>query len=67
MDDEILEKLSGLIEARLQKSEKKMLDFTEASEYLGLSKSFLYKLSHFRKIPFYKPNGKKIYFSKSNI
>lgn len=39
----------------------------EASKYLGVSKSTLYKLTSTRKITFTKPNGGKIYFNKSNL
>lgn len=38
--------------------------FNEAAEYLGISKSYLYKLTSGGKIPYYKPFGKKIYFDK---
>lgn len=37
-----------------------MLSFEEACEYLKISKSFLYKLTSNRSIPFYKPTGGKI-------
>lgn len=39
----------------------------EASEYLDISKSHLYKLTMNRNIRFYKPNGKKIYFKKNDL
>lgn len=46
---------------------KEILTFDEASKLLGLSKSYLYKLTHLRQIPHYKPNGKKLYFKKSDL
>jgi excisionase family DNA binding protein len=36
----------------------------EASLYMGISQSTLYKLTSAGTIPFSKPNGKLIYFSK---
>ena len=51
----------------LKKKKKKPLCFQEAATYLNVSKSYLYKLTCFNKIPYYKPNGKKIYFSKSDL
>lgn len=48
-------------------SQKKVLNFDEVSEYTGLSKSHLYKLTSAGGIPCYKPTGKKIYFEKSEI
>ena len=46
---------------------KDALTFNEASRLLDLSKSYLYKLTHSRQIPHYKPNGKKIYFKRSDL
>ena len=46
---------------------KKVLSVNEASEYLNISVSWLYKLTHLKKIPHYKPNGKMIYFKKSDL
>ena len=55
------------IKSLLTEQSEKPLPFKEAAEYLGVSKSYLYKLTSFNKISFYKPNGKKIYFSKSDL
>ncbi|MCD8292054.1 MAG: helix-turn-helix domain-containing protein [Prevotella sp.] len=41
---------------------KKVLTFDEVANYIGVSKNYLYKLTSTRKIPYYKPNGKLIYF-----
>ena len=46
---------------------KEMLTVNEASEYLNVSISWLYKLTHLKKLPHYKPNGKMIYFKKSDL
>ncbi|MCV2886530.1 helix-turn-helix domain-containing protein [Aestuariibacter sp. AA17] len=46
---------------------KKALTFDECVEYTGLSKDYLYKLTHARQIPHCKPNGKKIYFPREEI
>jgi len=43
------------------------LTFKEAAEYLDISSSYLYKLTSTSKITHYKPNGKKIYFEKSDL
>lgn len=34
---------------------------------MGVSRSFLYKLTMGRKIPHYKPNGKMIYFDLKDV
>lgn len=38
-----------------------------ACEYMGISKSTLYKLTSERKIDFYKPNGQLLYFKKKDL
>lgn len=46
---------------------KEVLTLEEASEYLGVSKSQLYKLTRTAAIPHYKPNGKFIYFDRKEL
>lgn len=46
---------------------KEILCFSEACSFLDYSKSYLYKLTHLRVIPHYKPNGKKLYFKKVDL
>jgi len=46
--------------------QKKILSLKEASEYLSLSKSSLYKLTSVGKLGFYK-TGKKIYFKREQL
>lgn len=52
---------------RLLSSNKEVLTFEEACEYMGVSRSFLYKLTSRRQIPHSKPNGKMIFFEKKKI
>lgn len=58
-----LQEIKKLISTQAEKP----LDFNEASKYLNISKSYLYKLTSGCKIPFYKPFGKKIYFDKAML
>jgi excisionase family DNA binding protein len=46
---------------------KEALTVEEASEYTGLSSGTLYVLTHEKRIPFYKPLGKKIYFKRTEL
>lgn len=48
-------------------SNQKYLSLEEASEYLGLTKATLYRYTHERVIPFYKPGGRKIYFKSTDL
>jgi len=46
---------------------KPVLNFEEACKYTGLSKSWMYKLTHRGTIPHYKPDGKKLYFKTKEV
>ena len=46
---------------------KETLDFEETASYINQSHSHLYKLTSQSLIPHYKPNGKKIYFKRSEL
>ena len=46
---------------------KNVLSFDEASTFLNLAKSYLYKLTSGNLIPHYKPQGKMLYFEKSEL
>jgi len=46
---------------------KTILTFTQAALYLDYKYSYLYKLTCKNKIPFRKPNGKKLYFFKEEL
>jgi len=46
---------------------KDIMTLEEASIYVGLSKSAMYKKTSLNLIPFYKPNGKIIYFKRDDL
>ena len=48
-------------------STKEVLNMTEVSQYLDISKSLLYKLTCSGEIPHFKPRGKMIFFEKKEI
>ena len=63
----ILLKLTA-IESLLETTHQiKPLTIPEAAKFLNLSQSHIYKLTSERKIPHFKPSGKKIYFDKSEL
>jgi len=55
------------IEKILTEQADKPMSFVEACSYLNISKSYLYKLTCKNVVPYYKPNGKKIFFSKVEL
>jgi excisionase family DNA binding protein len=67
--DEILIRLDRLEKLMLAQaaSKKEVLNLQEASAFLELSPSHLYKMTSIRAIPFYKPNGKKVYFRRTEL
>lgn len=44
-----------------------MLTTDQATEMLGISKAYLFKLTSRKLIPHFKPMGKKIYFDRSQL
>lgn len=67
--DEILDRLKRL-EQLIEEQNligKGVLNFAETAKYLELSHSHLYKLTSAGSIPFYKPNGKKLYFNRQEL
>ena len=47
--------------------QKNVLSFDEASKFLNLSKSYLYKLTSGNLIPHYKPQGKMLFFERADL
>lgn len=47
--------------------QKEILNFIEAAAYLGISKSFLYKITSSKGIPVYRPAGKLLYFKRKEL
>ncbi|MCS4238691.1 prophage regulatory protein [Myroides gitamensis] len=67
---EIVKKLDyilSLLESRVITGIKEVLNIDDLQEYTGFKKSYIYKLVHTNAIPFSKPNGKLLYFQKSEI
>lgn len=65
MSDEVLTRLDN-IERALSQGDRP-LSFNEGAVYLNVSKSYLYKITHRRLIPFFKPLGKKIFFKRQDL
>jgi len=66
IQNNIESKLNRIVEIlKFQNAEP--MNFESACKYLSISKSYLYKLTCKNRIPFYRPNGKKIFFEKSEL
>lgn len=68
MTKQDLQEIKDLLAEVYSKPQKEVLTTTEVSEYLGISKSAVYKLTMQRKVPFYRSQGGKlIYFDRQEI
>ena len=66
----ILKKRLELLEMKIEERlyvVKEMLTTEEASKYLGISQSQIYKLTMNMQIPHFKPKGKTIYFNRQEL
>lgn len=66
MEEMILRKLEQIEKNSLLAS-KNILNVEDVALLTGLSVSTIYKLTHSRQIPFYKPCGKVVFFDKREI
>ena len=67
--DEIIKKLTSIEQRLIEQNllQKEIITFAEACLYLDLSSSHLYKLTSSNTIPCYCPQGKKLYFRRSEL
>ena len=63
---EELQKRMDAVEDNLDNA-KEVLSVEEAARFMDIARSSLYKMTSDRSIPFYRPNGKMIYFEKADI
>lgn len=67
MNKEEIEQLADIITANIISTQKEVLTSEEAAKYMGVSKSYLYKLTMRQQIPHYKPMGKMVYFNRLEL
>ena len=65
MEEELLKHVRAI--RQLLTLNKDMISLEEFCIYTGISKANAYKLTSGRKIPFYRPFGKKIYFDMQEV
>lgn len=61
----ILEQLDRI--EKIVRVHKTVMTFDEACDYTGISRSYMYKLTARGEIPFSKPRGKLIFFSREKL
>ena len=67
MNKEEQKKIADLITTNTIFCTKEVLTSDEAAKYMGVSKSYLYKLTMRQQIPHYKPMGKMVYFNRLEL
>ena len=64
---EDFKKITDAISAKVAVNTKEVLTTDEAASYMGVSKSYLYKLTMEKRIPHYKPMGKMCFFNRKEM
>lgn len=59
--------IAEMITANIISTQKEVLTADEAAKYMGIKKSYLYKLTMRRQIAFFRPMGKMCYFNRKDI
>lgn len=67
MEKNTIALITDELTARTLFATKKVLTSDETARYMGVSKSYLYKLTMRREIPHYKPLGKMCYFNRQEV
>ena len=66
MEEIIMKQLADIRKYSLLAA-KNVLDIDDVVALTGLSKGYIYKLTCKKEIPHFKPNGKLIYFDRSEV
>lgn len=67
MTKEEIKQTAGELADKIIFTTKEVLTSDEAARYMGISKSYLYKLTMRREIPHFKPMGKVCYFNRKEL
>ena len=67
MNNNELQTLADMISANVALNSKEVLTADEAARYMGVKKSYLYKLTMQKMLPFSKPFGKTLYFNRLEV
>lgn len=67
MTQEEISQLAATISDNITICHKEVLTLDEAAQYIGMKKSYLYKLTASKQIPHYKPAGKNCFFKRTEL
>ena len=68
-EEMIIQKLNHIEKLLSEQSllQKQVLNFNEACLYLDISQSHLYKLTSTKQVPHFCPQGKRLYFKRTEL
>lgn len=67
MSKDEMQMVTEMVTANIIHCTKEVLTSDETARYMGISKSYLYKLTMRGEIPHYKPMGKMCYFNRVEL
>jgi excisionase family DNA binding protein len=67
MEEPLFDIIRRAIRDEMRLAQSDVLTAEEAARFLGLEKSYLYKLTSSGVLPYSKPNGKRIYFARKDL
>lgn len=67
LTEDQLAQMAATMGKKMAINTKDVLTLDEVAEYMGVSKSCVYKMTMKRVIPYYKPTGKLCYFERNEI
>ena len=67
MTQEEFKEITDSVTANTLFCTKEVLTSAEVARYMGIAKSYLYKLTMRKQIPHYKPMGKVCYFNREEV
>lgn len=67
MEKEEITAIADRVTANISGNIKEVLTSEEAARYMGVTLSYLYKLTMRRAIPHFKPAGKQVYFNRAEL
>lgn len=67
MTKEEMTAIADRVSANILFCTKEVLTSEETARYMGISRSYLYKLTMRQEIPHFKPMGKIVYFNRTEV
>lgn len=67
MNKKEIEEIAVAVAAIIKDDNKEILNIEEAAKFLGVSKSWMYRLTSEKKVPYYRPFSSRLYFRRSEL